>query len=41
MPVKSALAVLMLVFYLPFMFSYMGKDLGGPALLEFVRSLAP
>lgn len=41
MPVKSALALLLLIFYLPFMFSYLGKDLGGPALLQFVRSLAP
>jgi len=41
MPVKSALALLMLVFYLPFMFSYLGKDLGGPALLKFVQSLSP
>ena len=41
MPVKSALAVLLLVFYIPFMFSFMAKDLGAPNLLQFVRGLAP
>ena len=41
MPVKSILAVLILVFYLPFMFVLMSHDLGGPALLRFMRSLSP
>jgi type III secretion protein T len=41
MPVKSILAVLLLVFYLPFLFVWMSADLGGPGLLRFLRNLAP
>jgi type III secretion protein T len=41
MPVKSALALLLLIFYLPFMFAYMAKDIGGGNVLEFTRNLTP
>jgi type III secretion protein SpaR/YscT/HrcT len=41
MPVKSLLAIILLVFYLPFMFSYLGKDLGATPLLDFMKGLAP
>ena len=41
MPIKSILAILILVFYLPFMFAYLGKDLGAPALVDFIKGLAP